>query len=126
MNKIILSGNIATDIEFKTTTSGAPVAKFNLAVPRTKDGTDFIPIIVWNQLAENVNEYCGKGSKILLEGRIQRREYEKDGQKNYSTEVIADKIEFLTQKKNQYKDMSIKTESSIGSQFEINDSDLPW
>ena len=126
MNKAILCGNISTDIELKQTNGGAPVAKFNLAVNR-KDGVDFIPIVVWNQSAENVKEYCEKGSKVLVEGRIQVREYEKDGQKRHSTEVVADKIEFMSKKKdNPYEEMSIKTESNIGTQIEITDNDLPF
>ena len=128
MNKAILCGNISTDIELKQTNGGAPVSKFNLAVNR-KDGVDFIPIVVWNQSAENVKEYCEKGSKILVEGRIQVREYEKDGQKRYSTEVVADRVEFMSSKKkesNPYEDMNIKTESQIGSQIEITQDDLPF
>lgn len=126
MNKVIICGNISTDIELKQTNGGTPVAKFNLAVNR-KDGVDFIPIVVWNQSAENVKEYCEKGSKLLIEGRIQVREYEKDGQKRHSTEVVADRIEFMSKKKdNPYEEMSIKTESNIGTQIEINDNDLPF
>lgn len=125
MNKVILSGNISTDINFKTTNNGAPVARFNLAVNR-KEETDFIPITVWNQTAENVNEYCEKGSKLLVEGRLQIRDYEVDGQKKYSTEVVADRVEFMSSKKNPYKDMSIKTEFEIGKQLEITDDDMPF
>lgn len=121
MNKVILSGNVSTDIDFKQTNGGTPVAKFNIAVNRAKDGTDFVPIVAWNQMAENVNQYCKKGSKILIEGRMQVNEYE---QKKY-TEVVADKVEFLSKAKedNPYKDMSIRT---VGKQMEIEDEDLPW
>lgn len=121
MNKVILCGNVSTDIDFKQTNGGTPVAKFNIAVNRAKDGTDFVPIVAWNQMAENVNQYCKKGSKILIEGRMQVNEYE---QKKY-TEVVADKVEFLSKAKedNPYKDMSIRT---VGKQMEIEDEDLPW
>lgn len=124
MNKVVLSGNISTDIDLRQTTSGAPVAKFNLAVSRIKDGTDFIPIVVWNQQAENLKEYCEKGSKILLEGKMQVRDYEKDGQKKYVTEVVADRVEFLGAKKNPYEKLSVKTE--VKDQLQIKDEDLPW
>jgi len=138
INKIILSGNISTDIDLRQTTSGTPVAKFNLAVRGQKD-TDFFPIITWNQSAENVNEYCEKGSKILVEGRIQNREYEKDGEKRHVTEIVADKIEYLSKTQNTQQEVkedtnkpylefgnSIKTKSEIGEQLEIMDSDLPF
>ena len=99
MNKVILNGFISTDIEFSTTSGGTPFARFNLGVKRIKDGIDFIPIIVWNQVAENVNNYCEKGSKILVEGRIQTGSYEKDGVKKYTTDVSAERVEFLEKKK---------------------------
>lgn len=123
MNRVILTGNVATDIELKN--SSIPMAKFNIAVKRAKDGTDFIPVIVWNQLAENVNEYCNKGSKILVEGRLQVSEYE---QKKF-TEVIADRVEFLSKvekKEDPIKNISAKTEFEFGKQLEIEDSDYPW
>ena len=130
MNRIILSGNISTDIDFRTTNGGAPVSKFNLAVSRMKDGTDFIPIVTWNQLAENVNNYCSKGSKVLVEGRLQTSSYEKDGVKRYSTDVVADRVEFLTKKENKetnpFEDMSIRTDFDTGNQIEINSDDLPF
>ena len=125
MNKVILSGNISNDIDLKQTSGGTPVARFNMAVNRAKEGVDFIPIVVWNQLAENIKEYCSKGTHILVEGRIQISDYEKDGQKRYSTEVVADRVEW-TKKENPYKDMNVKTEFDVGKQLEITDADLPW
>lgn len=137
MNRVILSGNISSDIDLRTTNGGSPVAKFSLAVSRQKDGTDFIPIIVWNQQAENAKEYCAKGSKILVEGRMQNREYEKDGLKCHITEVVADRIEYLSKAKkepqeaneaqnNPFDAFSTKTESTIGTQIKITDDDLPF
>lgn len=83
-----------------------------------------MPVVAWNQVAENVSGYCEKGSKILLEGKIQIREYEKDGQKRHVTEVVADRVEFLGAKKNPYEKMSVKTE--MKDQLKITDEDLPW
>lgn len=127
MNKVILSGNISTDIDFKQTSGGAPVAKFTLAVNKMKDGTDFVPIVAWNQVAENISVFCEKGSKLLLDGRLQMNSYEKDGQKKYYTEVVADRVEFLSAKKdNPYKDMSVHTEFQVGKQLEITEDDMPF
>ena len=130
MNRIIITGNISTDIEFKTTSGGAPVSKFNQAVKRMKDGVDFIPIVAWNQVAENVNNYCEKGSKILVEGRLQTSSYEKDGVKRLSTDVVADKIEFLTRKENKesnpFENMSTRTDFDASKQIKITEDDLPF
>lgn len=137
MNKVILCGNISSDIDLRTTSNGTPVAKFSLAVNRIKDGVDFIPIVVWNQQAENTNQFCGKGSKILVEGRMQNREYEKDGFKAHITEVIADRIEYLSKGKKEPQEAKetpinafeefgehIKTETS--EQIQIMPEDLPF
>ena len=122
MNKVFLSGNISTDIELKQTSGGAPVSKFNLAVGRMKDGTDFVPIVAWNQIAENVKEFCQKGSRIIVEGRLQINDYEKEGKKQYYTEVVANRVEF--DNKNPYKE--IKEKTLVSKQMEIKDEDLPW
>lgn len=126
MNKCILCGNISTDIDFKQTSGGTPVAKFSIAVNKIKDGVDFIPIVAWNQVAENVSTFCEKGSKVLVEGRLQNNSYEKDGQKKHFTEIVAERIEFLNKKENQYKDMSVKTDFDFGKQLEITDDDMPF
>ena len=129
MNKVILTGFISTEIEFNTTSGGTPFARFNLGVKRMKDGIDFIPIITWNQTAENVKNYCEKGSKVLVEGRMQTGSYEKDGIKRYTTDVSAERVEFLERKPvedNPFKDMSIKTEFDTGNQIQINPDDIPF
>lgn len=137
MNKVILIGNISTDVELKYSQSNKAVATFNLAVNREYTNTegnkevDFIKIVVWGKQAENINTYLRKGSKLAIEGRLQIRSYEsKEGKKSHITEVVAENVQFLDSKKNDkqeenpYKDMSIKTE--VQQQFEISDSDLPF
>lgn len=119
MNRVILSGNIATDIDLKT--NKVPVAKFNLAVKKT-NGTDFIPIVAWNQTAEVINQYCSKGSKLLVEGRIQTDEYEN---KKY-TEIVADRVEFLDKKETPKEPKETLPKFEYGKQMEIKDEDLPW
>ena len=120
MNRVILSGLIATDIDLKT--NKVPMARFNLAVKGTKD-TNFIPILAWNQTAEVIKQYCTKGSKLLVEGRIQTSEYEG---KKY-TEIVADRIEFLDTKKETPKEpKETLPKFEYGKQMEIKDDDLPW
>lgn len=104
MNKAILVGRLARDPEVKYTQSGKCVATFTIAVNRYagngENTADFIPVVVWEKLAEIVGNHLTKGSKVLVEGRIQVRSYEaKDGGKRYVTEIIAQNIEFMDSKK---------------------------
>lgn len=96
MNYTVLTGRITKDIELRQTQTGKSVVQFTLAVSRTKEETDFISCVAWNQTAELLATYTHKGSLIVLEGRIQTRNYDNNqGQKVYVTEVIANRIEFL-------------------------------
>lgn len=96
MNSINLIGNICQDVELKTTQSGKTVVQFNLAVnrPFTKDTTDFIPVVVWNQPAEYLARYARKGTKIAVSGKLTTRKYEdKNGNNRVAYEVVADSAE---------------------------------
>jgi single-strand DNA-binding protein len=98
LNRIILIGRLTRDPELKYTPQGTAVATFSLAVARkfNKDETDFIDIVVWRGLAENVAQYLSKGRMAAVEGRLQIRSYEtQDGQKRRVAEVIADDVRFL-------------------------------
>lgn len=100
VNKVILLGRLGKDAETKFTTGGAAVTKFPLATSRRwkdqqtgewREETDWHNIVVWRQ--ENVANYLTKGRQIYVEGRLQTRSYEdKDGQKKYFTEVVADDV----------------------------------
>lgn len=105
MNKSILSGRIASDIELKTTGNGTSVCSFRLAVQRrfkNADGnydTDFISIVAWRGNADFISKYFAKGDPIELGGSLQTRTYEKDGQTVYITEVVIDEVGFVLSKK---------------------------
>jgi single-strand DNA-binding protein len=101
-NRIILIGRLTRDPELRYVPSGAPVASFTLAVDRPfrdQQGnreTDFIDIVAWRKLAEQVSQYMAKGRMVAVEGRLQIRSYEtQDGQKRKVSEVVADGIRFL-------------------------------
>jgi len=101
-NRIILIGRLTRDPELRYVPSGAPVASFTLAVDRPfrdQQGnreTDFIDIVAWRKLAEQVSQYMTKGRMVAVEGRLQIRSYEtQDGQKRKVAEVVADGIRFL-------------------------------
>lgn len=102
MNKVILAGRLVRDPEVRYTQTGKAVASFTLAVNRRfvrnadQQQADFIPIVVWDKLAEICGNNLVKGSQILVEGRMQVRSYDaQDGSKRYVTEVVAQDIEFM-------------------------------
>lgn len=101
MNSINLTGNICNDLEVKSTTSGKSVLSFNLAVKRpfTKDTTDFIPVIVWEQGAEYLGKYGRKGSRVAVSGKLTTRKYQDNGGNNRTAyEVVADTVELMDSK----------------------------
>lgn len=105
MNQVILTGRLTKDPELKTTSSDKSVASFTLAVDKYGEGADFINCVVWGKQAENLWKYQEKGSLIGLTGRINTRTYDDaKGNKQYITEVIADSIEFLGNKKKEETD----------------------
>lgn len=104
VNKVILIGNLGNDPEIRYTPSGAAVANFNIATNESwnsKEGkkeerTEWHKIVVWSKLAELCGEYLSKGRTVYVEGRLQTREWnDKDGNKRYTTEVVAQTIQFL-------------------------------
>lgn len=102
INKVILVGNVGRDPEIKSTQSGVRLAKFSLATTdrRFKDEngqprTEWHNIVAWRGLADVVERYVTKGKLLYIEGRIQTRTYEQDGQKKYFTEIHADEMELL-------------------------------
>lgn len=103
MNKVILIGNLTKDPELNFAAgSGTAVARFTVAVARTKKGeSDFINCIAFGKTAETIAQYFFKGSKIAIEGHIQTGSYDaKDGTKRYTTDVIVDRFEFVGSNKN--------------------------
>ena len=106
LNRALLVGRLTRDPELRRTGNGTAVTSFTLAVDRnfsTRDGqeADFINCVVWRKPAENVAQYCSKGSLVSVDGRIQTRNYENNqGQKVYVTEVIADSVQFISTRNN--------------------------
>ena len=110
LNKIILIGRIATDIDASMIPSGVPVSKFRLAVDRVQSAeskisgqekqTDFIDIVAWRGTAEFLGNYCGKGRLLAVEGRLQIRQYQaQDGSNRRVTEVVAEQVKALDRAK---------------------------
>lgn len=105
MNKVMLIGRLTTKPELRYTGANLPYTRFSLAVNRTFNNaqgereTDFINIVVWRKQAENVCNFLNKGSLVSVEGRLQTGSYDdKDGNKRYTMEVVADSVQFLESK----------------------------
>jgi len=155
MNRVELIGRITRDPELRYTSSNIATTRFTLAVNRPfqgqdgQQGTDFINIVVWRKQAENVKKYVSKGSLVAVEGRIQTGSYEKDGQRIYTTDVVADSVQFLetkTQSQNRVSmedsitpadfdnqggmnnesDMSDEVFANFGDSIEISDDDIAF
>jgi len=103
VNKVILVGNLGRDAELRYTPGGAAVATLNMATTEVwndkqgqrQEKTEWHRVILWGKQAESLQEYLTKGKQIYVEGRLQTREWEKDGVKRYTTEVKADRITLL-------------------------------
>ncbi len=99
-NKVTLVGRISTDLELRYTNNQKAYCRFNLAVNRMNEGTDFIPVTVWNKQAENLTQYQNKGSLILIDGSISMSNYtDQNGNNRISFEVMAQNVQFLGNKK---------------------------
>lgn len=98
MNKVFLMGNLGKDPEVKVLGSGKTVTKFSVAT-KFKEDVCWHNVVTWEKLAENCGEYLKKGSKVLVEGRIDNRSYDKDdGSKGYASDVVAVNVQFLSPK----------------------------
>ena len=104
-NHITILGRLTKEVDVRYTPSQKVVASFTLAVDRpflNQQGqreADFIPVVVWGKAAELVGNSCGKGHRLLVEGRLQIRNFDaKDGTKHWVTEVIASNVEFIERK----------------------------
>ena len=144
INKVILVGNLGQDPETRYMPNGNPVTNITVATSKNwkdretgenRDRTEWHRVVFFNRLAEIVNEYLRKGSKVYLEGELRTRQWERDGQKHYSTEIVANEMQMLDSR----GDMSSNTSAppsggpSRSSQDELKpppeddfDDDIPF
>jgi single-strand DNA-binding protein len=145
-NRVVLIGNVGKEPEIRYTGTGIAVATFSLATSelwRDKDGnqqerTDWHNIVAWRKLAEIIQEIVHKGSRVLVEGKIQNRSYEKGGEKRYITEIIADNILLLDSREgtaappsafgsNPSRQQHQRDDSTSAAAFDtLSDDDLPF
>lgn len=98
MNQVVLIGRLTRDVEVKKGSNGKAYAKVNIAIDRPgKDKeTDYPRVTIFGTQAENLAKYQGKGSLIAIEGHVTTGSYEKDGSTAYTTDIVADRAEFLS------------------------------
>lgn len=105
LNQVVIVGRLTSDLEVKETESGRKLSYITLAVPRSyknENGeydTDFIECVLWNSIAENTAEYCKKGDIVGVKGRLQTRIIETEDTKKRIMELVAEKVTFLSSKK---------------------------
>ncbi|MCL6650485.1 MAG: single-stranded DNA-binding protein [Chloroflexi bacterium] len=129
LNRVILIGRLTRDPELRYVPSGQPVASFTLAVDRPftnqagERETDFIDIVAWRKLADQVSQHLSKGRLVAVEGRLQIRSYEtQDGQKRKVAEVVADAVRFLDRKAAQ----AATAPEPAAADFEPEEEDVPF
>ena len=134
MNSVILIGRLTRDPELRyIPDSGKALTTFSLAVDRGytgKDGqklTDFFNIQVWGKSAESSANYLSKGKLCAVKGSIQNRSYEKDGEKKYLTEIVAERVQFLgSDNKKQSEDKAAGFDDTVDGFRALDDEDVPF
>jgi len=132
LNRIILIGRLTRDPELRYVPSGQPVASFSLAVDRPftnqagERETDFIDIVAWRKLADQVSQHLSKGRLVAVEGRLQIRSWEaQDGQKRKAAEVVADAVRFLD-RKGAAAPAAGAEPAAASADFEPEEEDVPF
>ena len=103
LNQVTLMGNLTRDPDLRQTPNGQSVCSFSLALNRSykdqsgewQDATDYVDVVAWGSLGERVGQYMAKGRRCLVQGRLQSRNWEQDGQKRSKVEVLANDVTFL-------------------------------
>lgn len=133
INKAIIIGNLTRDPELKALPSGGKVASLSLATNRTykdrdgakKEEVEYHNVVAFGTTAENIGKYMKKGSQLYVEGRLQTRSWDKDGVKQYRTEIVAETVQFGSRRDTQ----DTKKQDVATPEFpeeEINPEDIPF
>lgn len=127
MNKVCIIGNLTKDPETRYTTGQNPMAvcRFSIAVNDgygDKQKTNYPNVVVFGKTAESCDKYLGKGSKVAIEGRIQTGSYEgRDGKKVYTTDIVADRVDFLTYREGNENQNNGGREQDYGGFYETQE-----
>lgn len=130
VNKVILLGRLGQDPELKYTPGGSPVCNFSLATTESwtdkagakQEKTEWHRVVVWGKLAELCNQYLSKGRQAFLEGRLQTRSWDdKDGNKRYTTEILASTVQFIGGATASNNDRAVDNSNSYNQGHSNND-----
>lgn len=139
LNKVMLIGNVGVEPDYRATATGTPVVSLSIATNEKwtdkqgvrQEKTEWHRVTMFNKLAELAGEYVKKGSKIYIEGKITTSSYEKNGEKRYSTEIIANSMQFLDSKPQQSGTQAQQQQHKVaqpdnpfGNDFD--DKDIPF
>ena len=146
INNVVLVGRLTKDVEIKKTQSGLSVASFTIACDRrlsqeqknnNEQSADFISCVAWRGSADFLGNYAHKGDTVGIEGRIQTRTYDRDGQKVYVTEIIANSVSILHSTQPRQTQPQQQAQNTAATQandpmeeylngYEINSDELPF
>lgn len=133
INNVILVGRLTHKADLKFTTNGKNYTQFSLAIQRKFKNqsdeyeADFINCTLWGKVAENFTKFTRKGSLVGVKGRLQTRNYEKDGRKIYITEVIAENFSLLESKATtEARDTQMQETTNVPERIEFSEDDLPF
>lgn len=134
INIAMIYGNLTRDPELRALPSGMNVCSFSVATNRTfkdRDGkkqeqTDFHNIVVFGRQADSCGQYLKKGSSVFVDGRLQTRSWEKEGKKQYRTEIVAERVQFGPRKQGESAGSSASKDESQEAPDDINPDDIPF
>ena len=146
INNVVLVGRLTRDIELRKTQSGLSVASFTIACDRRlsqeqknngEQSADFISCVAWRGSADFLGRYAHKGDTVGVEGRIQTRNYDRDGQKVYVTEIVANSVSILHSTQPRQAQAQQQVQNTVATQandpmedylngYEINSDELPF
>lgn len=117
MNTLIFIGRLTKDPEVKYMTNQTAVCEFNIAIDRGKDGADFPRLKAFGKEAENLERFKKRGDLIGIQGHVKTGSYEKDGKTIYTQDLIADRIEYLTSKRETKAEARGETEPTPNGEY---------
>lgn len=131
LNSVVLIGRLTKDVDLRHTNTGTSVATFSIANNKTytmggekKEQVSFFNCVAWGKLGELMAQYCRKGHRVGLEGRLQQRTWEKDGEKRSTVEIVVENLQFLQPKDGaEHPDVPAATPAEPAP---FNDNDIPF
>lgn len=130
INLVMLSGNLTKDPELRSTQDGKAVCSFTIATNEGKDKVEFHNCVAWEKTAEVVSQYCFKGNRMAVTGRLQTRKWEKDGVTRYSTDIVVSNVDLPPKGSDESNtsrtpEPNEKTKSNPAKSDEFEDT-IPW